>query len=393
MNRKFIQWILAIAVLLAATWVVVSLTIPVNMDKKMNAVRQKPPYHVSERAAGLYQSLDFVSDWHCDALLWKRNLLKKHDYGQVDIPRMIEANIGIEGFTIVTKAPKNINCDRNTGDTDQITQLFIAQGRNPKTWFSLTQRALDQCSRLKEFALKSDGKFRVIENREELEDYLAERKQNAEITAGFLGIEGAHALEGKLENVQVLFDAGVRMMGPTHFFDNATGGSAHGVSHGGLSDFGKKVIRKMEELGMIVDLSHASEAMIDDILSIATRPPVYSHTGVKGTCDNVRNVTDAHLKKVAELDGLIGIAMFKQAVCGTDAAATAKAIQYAVNLVGVEHVALGSDFDGAVQTPFDITGLPLIVDELLKLGMDEDDIRMVMSENSKRFLLNNLPPE
>ena len=377
--------------ILGIIYYLITLILPARLDKKYNTVASKPPYQVSDHAKNLYHSLDFVSDWHCDVLLWKRNILERHDYGHVDIPRMIEANMGIEGFTIVTKSPSNLNFDKNTGDTDDITAAFIAQGRAPKTWFNLTNRAVDQCNRLHTFAKKSDGKFRVIETKMGLKKYLHARTDNKKITAGFLGVEGAHALEGELKNVQVLFDAGVRMMGPVHFFDNKLGASAHGVSHGGITEFGIQVIKKMENLGMIVDLSHASPALVDDIFKIATRPVVYSHVGVKGTCNNVRNASDENLKKVAELNGLIGIAMFEKADCGTDAAATAAAIKYAVDVAGISHVALGSDFDGAIKCHFDVTGLPLIVDELIKLGFSDNEIRMVMSENSKRFLLENLP--
>jgi microsomal dipeptidase-like Zn-dependent dipeptidase len=142
---------------------------------------------------------------------------------------------------------------------------------------------------------------------------------------------------------------------------------------------------------MIIDIAHASPKIIDDILSITNYPIISSHTGVKGTCNNVRNLSDKHLKAIANTGGIVGIAMFKQAVCGTDAAATAKAIKYAVDLIGVEHVALGSDFDGSVKTPFDITGLPLIVDELLKLKFNKDEISLIMGGNVKKFLLKNLP--
>ncbi|RLD83671.1 MAG: peptidase M19, partial [Bacteroidetes bacterium] len=172
---------------------------------------------------------------------------------------------------------------------------------------------------------------------------------------------------------------------------NKLGGSAHGISGEGLTEFGLDVIKKMIELNMIIDIAHASPQIIDDILKTTDRPIISSHTGVKGTCDNVRNLSDKHLKAIANSGGLVGIAMFEQAVCGTDATATAKAIKYTSDLIGVDHVALGSDFDGSVTTPFDITGLPLIVEELLKLDFSEKEIKMIMGENVKLFLLNNLP--
>lgn len=366
---------------------------PGMIDRSMNTVTLPPPYTVSPRAQQLYDSLEFIADLHSDALLWKRNLLDRHDYGSEDIPRMLQARLALQAFTIVTKTPRGINFDKNTDETDQIRLLYMLQARPIGSWFSLTERALVQCRALFEFARESNGAFRVIRSQKDLRAYLRERESNKNITAGFLGIEGMHALDGELENVDVLYDAGVRMMAPVHFFDNKLGGSAHGVTHGGLTDFGAQVIRRMQEKNMIVDIAHSSEKLIDDILRITTKPVITSHTGVKGTCDNVRNLSDKHLKGVAATGGLIGIAFFKQAVCGTNAEATAKAIRYTADLLGIEHVALGSDFDGAIQAHFDVTGLPLLVEELLKLGMSPQDIALVMGENVKRFMLDNLPEE
>jgi len=366
----------------------VTIFVPSIFDKKHNAIRQKAPYIVSNKTQKVYDNIPFIADMHCDALLWKRNLLKNNNFGQVDIPKMLEANIGIQAFTIVTKSPKGQNFDKNTGDSDNISALYFVQGRPTS---SLTKRAISQCDNLHRFAKKSEGKFRVITTSSEFVTYISDKEKNKGITAGFLGVEGAHALDGKLENVQTLFDSGVRMMAPTHFFDNKLGGSVHGVSGAGLTDFGKKVILKMVELEMIIDVAHCSPKLIDDILAITDKPILSSHTGVKGTCNNVRNLSDKQIKAIAKSKGLVCIAMFKQAVCGTNAAATAKAIRYAVNLVGVNYVALGSDFDGSVTTPFDITGLPLIVEELIKLNFTESDIQKIMGGNVKTFLLKNLP--
>ncbi|MCD6544829.1 MAG: dipeptidase [Flavobacteriaceae bacterium] len=387
MNKAF-KIVISTLMILLLIYYLATLFVPKIIDKSHNKIRNNPPYQVSEKAQTLYNSLDFIADLHCDALLWKRNLLKDNDFGQVDIPKLLKSNIGIQSFTIVTKSPKGQNFDKNTGESDNITALYLVQGRPTN---SLTKRTIYQCESLFEFAEKSDKKFRVITSGSEFKKYLSDRKQNKNITAGFLGVEGAHALDGNLENIQVLFDNGVRMMAPTHFFDNKLGGSAHGISGAGLTEFGEDVIKKMIELKMIIDIAHASPQIIDDILKITDRPIVSSHTGVKGTCDNVRNLSDKHLKAIANSGGLVGIAMFEQAVCGVDAAATAKAIKYTSDLIGVDHVALGSDFDGSVTTPFDITGLPLIVEELLKLNFSEKEIKMIMGENVKLFLLNNLP--
>lgn len=366
--------------------------VPGQLEKRLNVSLNLPPYMASERAVELHKKL-LVTDLHADSLLWDRNLLDRASRGHVDIPRLIDGNVSLQAFTIVTKTPYvwKMNIERNDDKTDNITILAIAERWPTSTWSSLTQRALYQARKLNDAAVRSDGKFSLIRTSSELSSYLDRRITNPHITAGFLGIEGAHALDGNLDNVDVLFEAGIRMMAPTHFFDNDIGGSAHGVEKGGLTEKGKEMIRRMEAKRMIVDLAHASARTIDDTLAIATRPVVVSHTGVRGTCDNQRNLTDEQLKGIAGTGGVIGIGYWDTAVCGKDAKAIAKAIRYAANLVGVDHVGLGSDFDGAVTTPFDTTGLVQITDALLGEGFTDEEIGKIMGRNALKLLITNLP--
>lgn len=364
---------------------------PAIVDNQFNPVLVDGPYTVSDEAQTLFDNLDFVGDLHCDALLWDRNLLKRNKHGQVDIPRMQEGNVALQAFTLVTKSPKGQNMQQNTAETDNITSLVIGQGRGIDSWFSLYERAMDQCEALHGFAEKSDGGFFVIHNKRELETFLTARSKNRLLTAGYLGVEGGHCLEGKLENVDGLWEAGVRMMGPTHFFDNELGGSAHGLSGDGLTDFGKQVVKRMNELGMIIDVAHSSEAIVDDVLKMTTKPILTSHTGVKGTLNSPRNLSDKHLKGIAETGGLIGIAFFEEAIGGTSPKTIVKTMKYVKDLVGYEHVALGSDYDGSVATDFDCTGLNLLVEEMLHQGFSEEEIRGIMGGNMKHFLLKNLP--
>jgi microsomal dipeptidase-like Zn-dependent dipeptidase len=388
---KKISRIIILFILVTITlYFIATLIVPKMLDKKFNVVTIASPYQISNEASIIYNSLEFISDLHSDALLWDRDLLVKNDYGMVDIPRMLNSNIALQGFTIVTKAPKNINFDHNKDDSDQITMPYILQGRPIHSWFNLFERAITQCKALHQFEEKSKGKFRIIKSLSGFNKYLKDRKNNKEITAGFLGIEGMHALNGEIENIDKMYEAGVRMMAPVHFFDNKLGGSAHGVSKKGLSEFGKEVIKKMEQKKMIIDLAHSSPKMIDDILSIVKVPVVTSHTGVKGTCNSPRNLSDDHLKKIAKSKGLIGIGMFKGATCDNTIASTVKAIKYCIDLVGADYVALGSDFDGATETHTDITGLPLYVEEMIKNSISKEQIEKVMGGNVKRFLLNNL---
>lgn len=361
-------------------------------EKGANKVSNTGPYTVSQKAQALFTSLEFIADLHCDALLWRRKLTKEANYGHVDFERMQKGNIGLQAFTVVTKSPKGQNFHKNDANTfDMITALSIGQGQPVGTWFSLMNRALYQCKKLHRFASRFDKKFIVVKTKSDFEELIKRRQEDRDVIGGLLGVEGGHCLEGEIGNLDRLYDAGVRMLGPTHFFDNEMGGSAHGITGEGLTGFGLEVIKGMQEKSMIMDVAHSSEAIIDDVLEKFNGPILTSHTGVKGTYDSPRNLSDKHLKAIAARGGLIGIAFFKGAIGDTGIPGIIKTMAYTKALIGVEHVALGSDFDGSVKTPFDITGLALLVEEMQKEGFTESEIRAIMGENVKRFLLENLP--
>jgi microsomal dipeptidase-like Zn-dependent dipeptidase len=231
----------------------------------------------------------------------------------------------------------------------------------------------------------------VIRDQAGLRTFLDRRAADHGIVGAILAIEGAHALDGDPANVDRLAAAGYRMVAPTHFFDNAFGGSAHGVAKTGLTGPGREMVARLEAASMIVDLAHASARTIDDVLAIATRPVVASHTGVLGTADNPRNLSDDQLRGIAATGGMVGIGFWPTACGGEDAGSIGRAIAYAAGVVGVEHVGLGSDFDGAVPVPFDATGLPLLTDALIGEGFDEAAIGRIMGGNAVDLLARCLP--
>ncbi len=384
--RRSVQIILLVLCIAAAFF----LAIPRLVDEAENRVLKKPPYAASERAATLHQQLT-IADLHADSLLWGRDLLQRSANGHVDIPRLADGNVALQVFSLPTKSPRGLNIESNDDKSDQIFWLALVERWPHRTWNSLTQRALYQARRLHQFARGSQGGFVVIKSAADLSTYLERRSSNTRLTAGLLSIEGAHALDGKLENLDLLYRAGYRMMSPSHFFDNDIGGSAAGIHKTGLTEKGREWVRQMEARHMIIDLAHASGQTIADVLAAATRPLVVSHTGVKGTCNNNRNLSDDQIRAVAAHGGLIGIGYWDTATCGTDARAIVKAMRYVSDRVGVEHVALGSDFDGAVTEPFDTTGLVQITDAMLEAGYSEQEIRLIMGGNAMKFLLANLP--
>jgi microsomal dipeptidase-like Zn-dependent dipeptidase len=359
-------------------------------ERRNNRIHRPPPYEASARARELHRSI-LVADLHADSLLWGRDLLRRADRGHLDVPRMVEGGLGLATFAACVKVPRRLNIERNDDRTDDVTLLALAQGWPPATWRSLLARTLYMARRLDRMAAASGGVLRVICSRGDLATYLDRRREDPGMTAGLLSIEGAHALEGDPSNVDVVADAGFRMMSPSHFFDNEFGGSAHGVEKGGLTELGRELIERTELRSMLVDVAHASVATIDDVLAIARRPVVASHTGVRATCDNVRNLSDEHLRGIAATGGIVGIGFWPTVACGDDAAAIARSIRHAVDVAGIDHVGLGSDFDGAVPVPFDATGLVQVTDALLEAGFTDDEIGKVMGGNVVRLLGETLP--
>jgi membrane dipeptidase len=380
-----------LAITLAVAAAIFFIVLPPVAEQVLMGVRLKPPYHASPRATAIAARIPIV-DWHADTLLWSRDLNQRGSRGHVDIPRLIEGHVAIQAFTIVTRVPLGFNFRQTRAAAPDLVSLIAVADLWPRdTWTSLAERALYQAGKFQRAAAASGGRMTVLRTRDDLTQYLERRRTNPALTAGFLGIEGAQALEGRLENLDHLFDAGIRMVSPSHFFDTSVGGSSAGETKGGLTGFGRQVVRRMEAKGMIVDVAHASEQTIDDVLAMATKPVVSSHTGVKATCDSPRNLSDRHLRGIAKTGGVIGIAYFAPAVCGEDAAAIARAIRHAVAIAGIEHVALGSDFDGAITEPFDTTGLPLLFDALMNAGLSENDIAAVAGGNALRVLGQALP--
>ncbi len=364
--------------------------LPGIVDRRMNTVADAPHVPVSEAARTLHAQLT-VADLHADQLLWSRDLLERADHGHVDLPRLRQGNVALQVFSVVTKTPKNQNYDNNTGETDNITLLAIVQRWPVAAWSRLRARALHQASRLQRAVARSDGALVLIADRASLDAFVEGRKAASNRTAALLAIEGLHALDGSLASVDTLFAHGFRMMGLTHFFDNEVAASAHGVSHAGITPLGRQVIARMEALGILVDLAHASPQSVAEALSIATRPVVVSHTGVAATCPGPRNLADDQLRAIASNGGVVGIGYWDAAVCTLGAASIARAIRHAVNVAGIDHVGLGSDFDGATSTPFATDGLAEITQALLDQQFTPEEIGKIMGGNVFRLLRAGLP--
>ena len=365
--------------------------LPGYVEGSMNAVDGQPLIKVSDEAKALHKTLNIV-DLHSDTLMWNRDLGDRADRGHMDLPRLQEGNVALQLFSSVTKTPKGQNYDGNGADTDNITLLTFAQLQPVKTWRSLVERSLYHAAKRDDAVTGSDGKLQAVDKAQQLDALLAARQKDRSTVGAMLTIEGLHNLEGKAENLDRLYDAGFRMAGFTHFFDNELGGSMHGLKKGGLTPFGREILRRMEAKGMIVDIAHLSHAGVAEVLAMAKRPVVSSHGGVQATCKVNRNLTDDEVRGVAKTGGVIGIGYWEGAICSTDPRAAAKAMKHVRDLVGIQHVALGSDYDGATTVRFDTSQLAQVTQALMDEGFTPDEIRAVMGENALRVIRAGLVP-
>ena len=386
-SRPVARYGAIVAVIVAVAW----LTLALRLEGFINRVEPVALPAISPRAQALHAT-SFVADLHADSLLFGRNLLDRSDLGHVDLPRLQQGGVALQVFAVPTVVPYGVNIERNErGGLDLLTLAGIAQ-LSPTSWSGPTGRALHHAESLRAASRASGDALLLVETRAELDRLLAARAAGGDTVGALLALEGAHALESRPENLERLFAAGYRMIGLTHFFDNDYGGSAHGVDRGGLTDRGRETLREMERLGITLDLAHLSPAAVDQALDLSTRPTVFSHGGVRGTCDNRRNLSDEQVRRIAGGGGVIGIGYWEWAVCGRTPDDVAAAIAYVVRLVGADHAALGSDYDGGTTVGFDTRHLVALTQALIDEGLRDSEIRKVLGDNVLRVLSQNLPP-
>jgi membrane dipeptidase len=327
----------------------------------------------SDAARALHEEHPAI-DLHADTLMWSRwvgyDLHKHHEPplfraalgGHVDLPRMREGGQGAQFFGLVSLPL----ADRPRGMArtvhEQIDQLEAQMAAKP-------------------------GALRLVTNAAELE---ACNRDGA--IAALLGIEGAHALEGNLDNVAAFARRGVRYIGILHFSANEAGKPAYGRGRddaSGLTPWGFDLVQRCEDEGVIVDLAHLNKAGFLDACRMAKKPPIVSHTGVLGAFDHWRNIDDGQLRAVAEKGGVVGVIFCPRYVGGDGLEPVVKHLQHIVDVVGEDCAAFGSDWDGFIiptRELKDPRGLPLLTDALLAAGMSKTTIGKILRENVIRVL-------
>lgn len=408
MMSAIIKWLLIAAVLLSLAWLGGGGCSRLERIAESigNPISTPPPYAVDSPAQSLHDRL-LVADLHADTLLADRDLRRSAGYGHLDLPRLRAGNVGIQVLSIVTNMPfcgAREHCNRSP---NLIAVLAALQGQRLGTWADDKARALHQAAKLHRITADPAARLVLLEDADTLAHLLSDRSATGQIGV-VLAVEGAEAAGDSVVGIDQLADAGVRMFGLAHFFDNGVAGSLHGVAQGGITSLGRQVVDRAIARGMIIDLAHA----YDFLDRWPGAPFVVSHTGLRSVCDDLRNLSDTQIRRIVHAEGLIGIGAWDVALClGRSAPAGAyvnrmvESIRHALALAdaerpghGQDYIALGSDFDGWVRVGFDASGWPLLTQGLLQAGLTEAQIRSVMGGNVCRLLLrvlsrhNSQPP-
>jgi membrane dipeptidase len=369
--------------------------------------------NISERAKKLHFS-SIVVDTHDDTtqllLDSKFDLGERHASGSIDIPRMKEGGLGAIFFSI----------------------WMPSKVTGPEA----VKRSLDQIDAVREQIRKHPKDLMLATTAEQVRQAHKEGK-----IAALIGVEGGHMISSDLGVLRTYAALGVRYMTLTHSGnDEWADSSTDKPAHNGLTDFGKDVVREMNRLGVIVDISHVSDKTFYDALQVSKAPLFASHSSCRAICDAPRNMTDQMMKDLAAKGGVVQInyhvgflsqefrnaekadpkineAISKEVTqrCGSDAnegcmliegdrvtreyvakgvlprvdyTKIIEHIDHAVKVAGIDHVGLGSDFDGA-NMPYgmeDATMLPKITEALLQKGYSEGDVRKILGENTLRVM-------
>jgi membrane dipeptidase len=311
-------------------------------------------------------------DLHADTLMWGRwfgyDLLARHKpplpmkalLGHVDLPRMRDGGVGGQFFGLVS-----------------LPVLGKVRG---------LARAIDEQIDVLDATLGRTREIRLCHTGKEIEAAHA-----AGAVAAMLGIEGAHALEGDLDNLDRFARRGLRYLGLLHFSANEAGFPAYGrgTRDEGLTSWGRDLVARCEAKNVIVDLAHINKRGFLDACSMSTKPPIVSHTGILGAFEHWRNIDDEQLRAIADRGGCVGVIFCPRYLGADGIEPVVKHLKHILDVVGEDVPALGSDWDGFIvptRELADPTGLPLLTAALLRDGLKEETIAKILRRNVLRVL-------
>lgn len=303
-----------------------------------------------------YSEYPFV-DAHCDTLSvleeQNRRLGQRSSTGHVDLPRLLEGGIGVQFFAAF------VNPSYRENSLIKCLELL-----------DVFYRELEECPHLE-----------LILNRRDVDRLVKPGR-----VAAVLSVEGGESLNGSLGVLRTLYRLGVRSLTLTWNYRNELGDGVLEDGPGGLTEFGVAVVKEMNRLGMLVDASHLSEGAFWDVLSVSSYPVIVSHANCRSLCDHPRNLTDDQIRALAGRGGVLGLSFVPEFVGGKEAGLEKflDHVDHVVSLVGVDHVGLGSDFDGTASTVLelqDASKLPLVRRGLIERGYSKEEIVKIMGKN------------
>lgn len=366
-----------------------------------------------------------------DERLWQRALEIHRKAIVVDGHNDITSPMIDEGYDLGTPSVGKYHTDidrmKQGGITGQFFSIYVDQ-KYAKEGGS-ARRAMDMIDSVYRLAERYPKDFFMATSTADIRRAKREKR-----VAALMGIEGGHAIENSLAALRDFYRLGVRYMTLTHNNTNDWADSCCDESrHNGLSDFGREVVREMNRLGMLIDISHVSDKTMSDVLDTSTAPVIASHSSARGLANHRRNIPDELLKRIGQQGGVVMVNFYSgfidQKVIDaakerserlkpqldalneqykdnperlreereklfaahplprTPLSVLIDHLDYIAKVAGIDNVGLGSDFDGVSSLPegmHDIAQLPNITYELLKRGYSEQDIRKVLGENLMR---------
>ena len=338
-----------------------------------------------------------IFDGHNDTLLdlyapppgEERSFFVESQYGHIDLPRARRGGLAGGFFAMFAPTPNKNEAKDSLADQGKTEPPAIEHA------YAL-ECTMGMAAILFRLEKESNGQLKVVRTVNELTTCLEEG-----VMAAIFHIEGAEAIDTNLDALDVLYQAGLRSLGITWSRPNAF---AHGVPFAfpsspdtgpGLTEAGKQLVRSCNELGIMLDLSHLNEKGFWDVAALTSHPLVATHSNAHVLCASSRNLTDKQLDAIKESDGLVGINFHRgflhpEGKGSADVSLTeiVRHLDYIANRIGIERVALGSDFDGArmPQDLHDAAGLPKLMQALREHGYDDDALRKIAYQNWLRIL-------
>jgi len=302
-----------------------------------------------------------VVDLHVDTLLdlaaGKRTLEGSSGKGHVDLPRLRQGGVDVQVFAAYINP-------REAGRGQARARELIA------AFQQATARHSDALAPARTVAeIAAAGRAGKI--------------------AAVLAVENlGDAIQGEIAQVDWLYTQGVRVAGLTWNPANALGDGARETRHGGLTPLGRQVVARLQELGVIVDVSHLSPATVQDVLAATRGPIIATHSNAWAVRPHYRNLTDDHLRALAARGGVVGINFYPEFLGAATLEAVIAHIDHMVRVMGIDHVALGSDFDGIERVPQgleDVSRLPNLTRALLARGYTPEQVRKILGANALRL--------